>query len=365
MIRNLALILVIQAATAWAQYTCPDAGLFCASCTSLAICTGAGETGNEIDCQTGQLCGVSGPFASCYANTATETSACQCESSGGYLVDPYLPSQYFICLPGGEQLAVTCDATESFDPEQNASLTFLFRADRVIRRVLHSLRRSSSSGAGTVYDCPSGQYFHEVKGVCVPPEDLTPAPFSCGSEDGAFGDTVNCSIFYVCSGGNQIGSPLSCPTDLIFDSALGFCSSGDCEIEVSACATSVSLASTSPASPTTPSSTIKSSTTSTSSTSTSTTTTESSTTSTSSTSTSTTTTPTTTASTSTATTSTTTAYVTPTCSSDGDSFPYPGDCTRFYSCVKGDLEVYTCTGSLVYSPTLGYCTLLANVPECS
>nr|XP_027236727.1 uncharacterized protein LOC113827971 [Penaeus vannamei] len=120
MIRNLALILVIQAATAWAQYTCPDAGLFCASCTSLAICTGAGETGNEIDCQTGQLCGVSGPFASCYANTATETSACQCESSGGYLVDPYLPSQYFICLPGGEQLAVTCDATESFDPEQNA-----------------------------------------------------------------------------------------------------------------------------------------------------------------------------------------------------------------------------------------------------
>ncbi|XP_037786497.1 uncharacterized protein LOC119582353 [Penaeus monodon] len=207
------------AATAWAQYACPDAGLFCASCTSLAICTAAGATGNEISCQTGQLCGVSGSFASCYSDTATETSACKCETSGGYLVDPYLPSQYFLCLPGGEQQAVTCAGTESFDPEQNActvmpEITTPTPPTCTVGFFAVSCTSyyacTSSSGEGTVYDCPPGQYFHEVKGVCVPPEELTPTPFSCGSEDGAFGDTVNCTIFYVCSGGSQCTWILQC-----------------------------------------------------------------------------------------------------------------------------------------------------------
>ncbi|CAL4106245.1 unnamed protein product, partial [Meganyctiphanes norvegica] len=385
-------------------FECTEPGLFCESCMNSVLCTAPGATPINFACESGQVCGGTGPAAGCQDYTDNTAGDCDCDTIGnsGFLVDIYDPSKYFLCIPPQGQFFLSCPDGETFSTDENtcmAPTTTTLSPDVVPQKDsdidcsaedigLHTNDPTcktytacySPTLPGLLLTCAgAGEVFDTATLRCVPQCDLAPAPFTCPANAmGALPDTADCKIFHVCSNGIAVtpSTGVPCPGDQVFESmsmtcvaptsnvvcpAINECWAAYCDACGGTCPESIvtigdttSTTSTSTTTSTTTTSststtvlpTTSSTTTPTTTTTTSTTTPTTTTSTTTPTTTSTTTSTTTTLTTKPTTTSTTTASTTtetsgpPNCNNSPGYFEDSADCKQFYSCQRNGAGVY-------------------------
>ncbi|CAL4114191.1 unnamed protein product [Meganyctiphanes norvegica] len=348
------------------------------------------------------VCGGTAPFSGCIAYAENEAGDCDCDTIGnsGFLVDPYDPSQYFLCIPPEGQFFLSCPEGETFSTDENICMapTTTTLSPDVSQE--DSDIDCSTKGIGLHTNDPScktytacysptlpgllltcdgaGEVFDTAQLRCVPQCELAPSPFTCPANSmGALPDTVDCKIFHVCSNGIAVtpSTGVPCPGDQVFEPMSMTCVAPTSDVvcpEFNECwpaycdacggtcpesivtvgdSTSTTSTSTTTSTTSTPSTSTTTSTTSTTTTSTTTPTTTTTTSTTTPTTTTSTTTPTTT---STTTPTTTTVTTTPTkttstispttgpieCNNSPGYLADPADCKQFYSCQRNDAGVY-------------------------
>merc|ERR1711970_55791 len=237
---------------------------FTISCKDCSTLQYGDATPIEVPCPAGTLCGPVNGAYNCIAEDSPDVASCSCGGKEStYMAEPYDPSKYIACLPGGGQSVLECEAGEiftgatdkpcdkgpsceaaqqGFNPLLPDCRKYFFCKEggaggeeeaSTERKQRSSFLREDEADAETpepvpTFECPEGQIFNIATLTCMDPCSLAPEAFKCeAGASGAFADPSDCQIFNLCVGGNTIGGPISCPPDKYFNGESQACDADD------------------------------------------------------------------------------------------------------------------------------------------